>query len=56
MLRWIGGSSLLFLVGLRNSDERFVSHFLFADTLIFCKANLDHFCYLHCLFLCFEAI
>lgn len=26
------------------------------DTLIFCEAHLDHLRYLHCLFLCFEAI
>lgn len=34
-----------------------ISHLLFADnTMIFCGANLDHLCNLHCLFLCFEAI
>jgi hypothetical protein len=40
------GSYQVFLVGSRNSDELLVSHLLFADTLIFCEANLNHFRYL----------
>jgi hypothetical protein len=33
------------------------SHLLFADdTSMFCVANLDHLCNLHCLFLCFEMV
>lgn len=43
-----------FSVGSRKVN---ISHLLFADdTFSFCGANPDRFRYLHCLFLCFEAV
>jgi hypothetical protein len=44
-------------MGSRNIGVLTISHFLFAnDTVIFCKAKLDHLRYLCCMFLCFEAV
>jgi hypothetical protein len=44
-------------VGSRNFGVINISHLCFTnDTLIFYKSNPDHLCYLHALFLCFEAV
>jgi hypothetical protein len=52
-----GGLLSGFFVGSRNMGALHISHLLFTDdTLIFCRAKLDHLRYLFALFLCFEAI
>jgi hypothetical protein len=58
LIATVGGGLLSgFSVGSRHFSVVNISHLLFADeTLFFCGANHDHFCYLYALFLYFEAV
>jgi hypothetical protein len=45
-----------FSIGSRNVCPFKISLLFADDTLIVCRANPDHLCNLHFLFLCFEAV